>query len=106
MSLFRTYSPLWKQKHQKKEADGKQFIPYRRGWPKFAESYLNEFWPNRYEPDTVGDGADAVEHFMNKRSTTSFSWTHHAVPGMGNIEATKRIRQFEQEENGKTLVPS
>ena len=48
-----------------------------------------------YEPDTVGDGADAVEHFMNKRSDIIFM--DCIMPGMGGIEATKRIRQFEQE---------
>ncbi|MFA0153775.1 response regulator, partial [Vibrio sp. 10N.261.46.C10] len=48
-----------------------------------------------YEPDTVGDGADAVKHFMNKRSDIIFM--DCIMPGMGGIEATKRIRQFEQE---------
>ena len=48
-----------------------------------------------YEPDMVGDGADAVKHFMNKRSDIIFM--DCIMPGMGGIEATKRIRQFEQE---------
>ncbi|MEZ8120708.1 response regulator [Vibrio splendidus] len=48
-----------------------------------------------YEPEMVGDGADAVKHFMNKRSDIIFM--DCIMPGMGGIEATKRIRQFEQE---------
>jgi CheY-like chemotaxis protein len=52
-----------------------------------------------YEPDTVGDGVDAVKHFMNKRSDIIFM--DCIMPGMGGIEATKRIRQFEQENEKK-----
>ncbi|MDG2663984.1 response regulator, partial [Vibrio parahaemolyticus] len=48
-----------------------------------------------YEADTVGDGADAVQHFMNQRSDIIFM--DCIMPGMGGIEATKRIRQYEQE---------
>ena len=52
-----------------------------------------------YEPDTVGDGADAVKHFMNQRSDIIFM--DCIMPGMGGIEATQRIRQFEKNKERK-----
>ncbi|HHP0467745.1 TPA: response regulator [Vibrio harveyi] len=57
-----------------------------------------------YEADTVGDGADAVQHFMNQRSDIIFM--DCIMPGMGGIEATKRIRQYEQEsgQNPCTII--
>ncbi|MDG2840171.1 response regulator, partial [Vibrio parahaemolyticus] len=64
-----------------------------------------------YEADTVGDGADAVQHFMNQRSDIIFM--DCIMPGMGGIEATKRIREYAKESGqnpstsiGATALPS
>ncbi|PMH42203.1 two-component system response regulator [Vibrio sp. 10N.286.49.B3] len=46
-----------------------------------------------YEAETVGDGADAVEKFKQNRIDIIFM--DCIMPGMGGIEATQLIRQFE-----------